>query len=162
MSRYEGRLRQANEILNCYAPHVTLERRKGRLWLQYRSPHGGRWECAKAAVLNSSGCSLGCNYGALSMGGTCAQATAQLVRWLRNDTRLPLDTWRYWNSPTVALGREHGPRMLDLLQASDYDDPRKTACVLCGNPRIGDWWSLDGVVGPCCDYRSGCRQGVAP
>lgn len=152
------RLEAANAVLVLYAPHVRLKRAAGRLWLCYED---GKWNCRKAAVLNRDGSSLACRYGALSMGGTCAQATAMLVRWMRGLRRVPLHAWEYWTSPTVLLGGGNGPAILAALRNSDYADPEQCACVHCGKvERCADWWSLDGVVGPCC-WGGRCRGGQA-
>ena len=154
------RIEKANEILHLYAPKVSMIERRGKLWLSRRNPDWPKGDALVCAILNSSGCSLKWRYDRLGFGGTCAQATAMLIRWVRDDTRLPLSAWRYWTSPTVLLAREHGPELIAALEASSYPDPLKTGCVLCGNSDIGDWWSLDGKQGPCCGWRDGCRQQV--
>ena len=90
-----------------------------------------------------------------SGGGTQMNSVAQLIRWVRDLPRLPLDSWEYWASETVRLCN---PETLAILKGSDYGD--KTSCVLCGSPKFQgglDWWSLNGVTGPSC--KSGhCQQ----
>src|SRR5579871_4486412 len=82
-------------------------------------------------------------------GGTGYQAIAQLIRYVRDLPRLPMETWEYWGSEKVNLCK---PRTLELLKSCDYGDPAKTKCILCGlfPMKSIDWWSLDGVTGPCC------------
>jgi hypothetical protein len=90
-------------------------------------------------------------------GGTGMQALAQLIRYVRDLPRLPLVTWEYWAGDTVQLAT---PRALEILRASDYGNPKKTCCVLCGDPHFKrglDWWSLDRVVGPAC-YGGNCQK----
>lgn len=83
-------------------------------------------------------------------GGTGMQAVAQMIRYVRDLPRLPLSCWLHWAGPTVQLA---SPRTLEILKASDYGNPQKTCCVLCGSIIFGylvDWWSVDGITGPCC------------
>lgn len=95
-------------------------------------------------------------------GGTATTALAQLVRWIKGRPVLPLSAWRYWGSDGVALLRQQGDNgaaAIEALQAAGYPDA--VPCVLC-RVALGssgfDWWSLNGVSGPCCGMRSGCRQ----
>ena len=149
-----ARLEAANRILALYA-EVRLECRKGRLWLVPDDPKLQ----AKAAVLNCPGNSLACRYGALGMGGTCAAATAQLVRWVRDLPRHPLRAWEWWCCETVGLGGGNREAILAAVRESDYADPEKTRCVLCKRQIVSlDWWSLDGVTGPCCLFGR-CPEG---
>ena len=90
-------------------------------------------------------------------GGTGMQALAQLIRYVRDLPRFPMKTWEYWASNAIALTNE---KTLFLLRTSDYEDPQKTCCVLCGTNEYKkglDWWSLDGVTGPCC-FGGLCRN----
>lgn len=95
-------------------------------------------------------------------GGTSQIALSQLVRWVRAKPVLPMPTWRYWGREGVYLFRDRAREVVAILEAADY--PEATPCVLCGMPLTGslDWWSLDGVTGPCCNMRSGCRQQREP
>jgi hypothetical protein len=152
----ERRIAAANEMLRIFSPELRLALRDSRIrviadWNDQDQP----------AILNGCGERLR-HTRKLGCGGTVSQAVGQLVRWIRGDTRLPRDTWEYWCGKTVYLAGERGPELLATLDASGYCEPEKTCCVLCGNPRIGDWWSLDKVVGPCCGWRSGCRQNRTP
>lgn len=92
-----------------------------------------------------------------SWGGTQSRAMAQLVRWWRGQTVLPMETWEYWASDTVKLCK---PETLTILREVGW--PEKVPCVLCGRtPPAGlDWWDLDKVSGPCCSFSNlnGCRQ----
>lgn len=91
-------------------------------------------------------------------GGTSCMALSQLIRWIQGKPVLQISTWRYWTGDRVGIGRERGPEILELLESAGY--PAITPCVLCGLELefAGDWWSLDGVSGPCCRYTEGCRQ----
>ncbi len=94
-------------------------------------------------------------------GGTATTALAQLVRWIQGRPVLPMRSWQHWMSETVLLGRERGPQILASLRNAGY--PESAPCVLCGRDVASssfDWWSLDGVSGPCCHYNdeAGCRQ----
>ena len=103
-----------------------------------------------SAQLRSDGSWPRYGYHQRPTGGTGFQAMAQLIRYIRDLTRLPLATWEYWGGTTVQLCM---PRTLELLRASDYGNKAKTCCVLCGSLEFNgglDWWSLDGVIGPCC------------
>lgn len=95
-------------------------------------------------------------------GGTMTTALAQLVRYAQGKPVLPLSTWEYWGTDTVALfrnrdGSDSGKEIIGILAASDY--PKVATCVLCGKSPIGrfDWWSLDGVSGPMCNYTEECK-----
>ena len=89
-------------------------------------------------------------------GGTAITALSQLIRWLKDMPVLPISTWRYWAGDKVKL---LPLSTVDIFEASGY--PREAKCVLCGTVLFGalDWWSLDGVSGPCCTMHDGCRQG---
>lgn len=155
------RVALANEILLLFVPHVRLELRGNRIWV---AATNREITTRRAAVLNSSGCSLACHHHALILGGTYAGAIAQLVRWVRNDYRYPLETWRYWCGETCKLGRDNGPEILRLLEASSYGDPSRTGCTQCGRPMEKDdglhwdWFSRKGeTIGMQCDW-GGCLE----
>ena len=152
------RIGAANEMLRIFHPEARLALKDGRIRVIRDSPP---YFHDQPAILSHCGDRLRHTY-KLACGGTVSQAIGQLVRWVRGETRLPRDTWEYWCGQTVWLARERGPELLAALDASGYCEADKTCCVLCGNPRIGDWWSLDGVTGPCCGWRSGCRQQRSP
>lgn len=86
-------------------------------------------------------------------------ALSQLIRWLRWQSVLSIETWRYWSSERVKLLPISA---VEMLAEAGY--PQESVCVLCGN-RVGggiDWWNLDGVSGPCCSWNSGCCQKGKP
>lgn len=91
-------------------------------------------------------------------GGTACTALAQLVRWIKGQPVLPLSTWRYWFGDKCQLARDRGDEGIRALIHAEYPDV--ALCVLCRQPITGgmDWWSLDGVTGPCCGWTTGCRQ----
>jgi hypothetical protein len=84
----------------------------------------------------------------LGMGGTEAMAVVQLYLWLLDRPRRPLHCWRHW----AAIGLGRGRDLIGALEASGYDDPAATCCVLCGAPSPSDWWARDAVIGPCCSF----------
>lgn len=88
-------------------------------------------------------------------GGTSCTALSQLVRWIQDKPVLPIESWRYWASETCRLLPMEA---VDELLRNGY--PEFANCVLCKNRIEGglDWWSLNRVTGPCCSWRSGCRQ----
>lgn len=148
------RIPVANRILQTFESGAKAEfvlSDAGRL--RIKTQHGSK----PATVANNSG-ALSCNYGQLGFGGTSAMAIGQLVRWIRNKTRLPVACWEYWASDTIKLCNDE---TVQLIEKSGYCDPKKTCCVLCGYEYTGDWWDLDGVVGPCCSMGR-CQQRKKP
>lgn len=90
-------------------------------------------------------------------GGTSCTALSQLVRWIQGRPVLPLSTWRYWCGPRVQLARDRGDALIARLVHAQY--PERAHCVLCGRLLESfDWWSLNKVSGPACNYTEGCRQ----
>lgn len=142
----QERVAAANAVLATFDNRTYENRqlrfdvRNGRLFIvsKYRTV---------GAVLTRMQNNLACRYGRLGMGGTEAAAVAQLILWLRDRPRVPLAWFTYQHGH--GLGTD---ATLALLQASGYNDPAKTCCILCGNPKPGDWWQRDGIVGPCCRY----------
>lgn len=149
------KLEAANEALQCFASDTHIERRHGG-WYVCWTTHNGRRESRRWITRGQDWYPVWSRHWA--HGGTCCIALSQLIRWLRDQPVLPLSSWRYWTGPKVALGRDDGPRVVEILRDAGY--PEYTPCVLCGNRIEGglDWWSLDGVSGPACSHRSGCRQ----
>ena len=144
------RIEEANAILATYQPGTRL----------YLKGHSLRmaWEpyFNYSASLRSQGDLPRYGDRHRPCGHTGMQALAQLIRYVRDLNRLPLITWEYWASETILLCNAE---TLRLLSKSDYGDPTKTCCVLCGTTEFAglDWWSLDGVTGPSCRY-GGCRR----
>lgn len=97
-------------------------------------------------------------------GGTACTALAQLVRWVQGKPVLPISSWEYWAGERCKLLRSGpGPgKVIEILRLNGY--PEQAHCVLCGIhlDRSFDWWSLNGVSGPCCDWTHGCRQKKVP
>ena len=147
-------IEKANEVLQTFASSLTFIQRRNRLCLKYEkqpwhSEAPSVTKIVEAQVAKHSG-ALCINYGRLGMGGTMAMAVGQLARWIRGQSRVPIAAWKYWASPTILLAGDNGDIMLRYIQESNYDDGKATKCVLCGANKCGDWWSLNGVVGPCC------------
>ncbi len=147
----EFRLCVGNKLLETFVPTVHL----------YNSPKGLRmaWgrenrpQCDYVARLRSDGSWPMYGYNQRPCGGTGFQAIGQVIRYVRDLSRLPKVTWEYWAGERIKLCT---PDTLFVLQNSDYANPAKTSCVLCGSDNWDknglDWWSLDGVVGPCCSH----------
>jgi hypothetical protein len=155
----DRRIAIANQVLDTFVPGVLL----------YQSNHAKRdlrmcWDVRKGkpkhdftAQLRGDGSWTRYGYNQRPTGGTGMQALAQLIRYVRDLNRLPLSTWEYWATNKVGLTNEH---TVELLKNSDYGDPKKTCCVLCGTTEFKkglDWWSLDGVTGPSC-FGGLCRK----
>jgi len=145
---HEEIIPRANDVLRTFQPRTVFYRsRHGRLWLE---------DTATGAAIYAStrSCSGGLAnaYYRMPFGGTGAAAIGQLARWIRGQTRVPLTAWRAWASDAVQLCNLYTVAQLSAL---GYDDPLRTCCVLCGcnTARVRDWWSRDGVVGPCCVMR---------
>lgn len=95
-------------------------------------------------------------------GGTCSTALSQLIRWVQGRPVMPLSSWRWWTGPQVRLGREQGPKILELLRAGGY--PETAVCVKCGKAiteRL-DWGNRGRVAGPICGNMTGCRHREEP
>jgi len=153
------RIAASNAVLAILTKNTSIHRVGGHIFVAWSN-----WGCAEKIVRRWQ-----CRgqdfypvwYRRWGHGGTCCTALAQLVRWSLGKTCLPLSTWKYWATPTVYLGRERGPEIVEILRAAGY--PESTPCVLCGRELSGslDWWSLKKVVGPCCSMHDikGCQQG---
>jgi hypothetical protein len=150
----EERIQVANSALTTFIPGCRLYQGEREL----RMTWGERKVWDFPSRLNSNGNQTEFGYRQRPTGGTGMQALAQLIRYARDLTRLPLSTFEYWSGDRVKLCK---PTTVEILAAGDYGDPKKTCCVLCGAIGfIGDWWSLDKVVGPCCSWSNpnGCKQ----
>lgn len=148
------KLETANRVLNTFACGARIEHRQGvggGFYVHWPNFRGGeyvkRWH-ARGQDFYPTWSSKWCG------GGTSCTALSQLIRWLRGEPVLPIGTWRHWGSERVKLV---SPDAIELLLAGGY--PEKTPCVLCGGEiKTMDWWSLNGVSGPCCGWDTGCRQ----
>ncbi|MGB0911052.1 MAG: hypothetical protein ACPGYT_11880 [Nitrospirales bacterium] len=142
-----GKLEAANKVLASFAK-AQLESRRGGVYVLF-SNKARRWQCVRGndhfAVWHRI----------YPGGGTSMTALSQLVRWIQGKPVFPLATWQYWASDSVKLGN---PDNCCVLEKAGY--PVVAPCVLCGEKLLKryDWWSLDGVSGPCCWYDAGCRQ----
>lgn len=137
----------------CLFGYVPVRGDRWRLYIYGSTVKAGK-RLRMPANLDTNRQSLGGRYGRLGMGDTQAMATGQLIRWIRGMPRVPIRTWRYWE--TVELAGDRSDYMLSLLLDSSYADDNATHCVLCDKPPIGlDWWCLGRVSGPCCGLRHG-------
>lgn len=150
------RLRSANAALQTFAPETRIERRRGGWWVC--------WTNYRGEQLSRRWMTRGQDFYPVwshlwGHGGTCCTALSQLVRWSAGRPVLPLASWLYWTGPVVKLARDKGQDLVDTLRSGGY--PEHVPCVLCGDIVTKmDWWSLDGVSGPCCAWTTGCRQKV--
>lgn len=162
-----GGLDTVNRIAGLIGPHAFERDTRGRLYvitfLQGSRPDSIR-TVRSAAYTMPTGIYPAFRYGQHGMGGTEAMAITQLIQWIRGEPRKPMSWWRYVCGPSVMLaGPEHHnpidrrPDLLAALQASTYTAGDATVCILCGHPDPHDWWSLDGIRGPCCFHR--CADG---
>lgn len=146
------------EASNCALITFTnsrIERRRGGWYVCWPSRDGEeisrRWCCKRGQDFYPVW------YSQWGQGGTAATALSQLIRWCAAKPVLSLTTWRYWASDRVQLLPEAS---VAILEKAGY--PNVARCVLCGEEIKSsvDWWSLLKVSGPCCSWRSGCRQGI--
>lgn len=155
----DTRIDAANEVLKSFAPGTSLRLESGYVvveWKNHRGPQSKRWMTRGQDFYPVWHQSWG-------HGGTASTALAQLVRWIQGKPVLPLATWQYWSGERCRLLRQ-GDSQTALQTLLDAGYPDKAACVLCGDTITGemDWWSLNGVTGPCCGMRSGCEQKGKP
>lgn len=152
---HDDRLKRANLVLEYFADGTWLSVSRGRIRVNWIRSDGSELSREWQARGNDFYPVWHNKWG---HGGTACTALSQLVRWVQGKPVLPLGSWRHWMSRTCYLGREHGPEAIEILRDGGY--PEQVPCVLCNNIIAGglDWWHLDGVSGPCCDCRSGCRQ----
>jgi hypothetical protein len=150
------RLEPANRVLACFAEETRLEIRNHRIWVVWQSYGGKTME--RQWLITRGNSFYPPWHNKWGHGGTATTAMSQLIRWVQDKPVLPMSSWHHWTSERVLLGRDRGPEMIRLLTEGGY--PQHVPCVLCGNQIVGglDWWSLDGVSGPCCHWSSGCRQ----
>ncbi len=149
-------LNAANKVLEIIAPTTRIVRKKYGWCVEWTGYYGVafsmRWQLKKGSS------DYPVWYHHWGHGGTCVQALSQLVRWLQCKPVLPLHVWRWWTGPGIAMGMDRGPEIVSILREAGY--PEQVNCVLCDQPISGglDWWNVEKVSGPCCDYMEGCRQ----
>lgn len=153
----DERIEICNRVLQCFAQETTLRLEStGHVIVCWTSSCG---EQIERRWMTRGQDFYPVWYKKWGHGGTASTALAQLVRWVRGMAVLPLATWRYWAGERCALLR-HGDanEAIAALGAAGY--PETAVCVLCRQTISGgmDWWSLDGVSGPCCSWTEGCRQ----
>jgi hypothetical protein len=141
-------IEEANKVLRTFAPYLRFISGP-RLWLRYYD-YRATVHSVKVEVAKNSGSLM--HYHKFGIGGTSAMAVGQLARWIRGQSRVPIAAWEYWASPTIMLGGDNRILMLQSIKESSYDDGKSTKCVLCGGDKCSDWWSLNGVIGPCCMF----------
>lgn len=153
--RLQDRIVVANKVLETFAHETQIcSRLTGRIAIEWTNSRGDkfsrRWQTRGQDFYPTWKNQWG-------HGGTACVALSQLVRWCRNLPILSIASWKYWASDTCRLFRNEGDTAIKLLLDAGY--PERVSCVLCGgSEHIGDWWSLDGVSGPCCSFTTGCRQ----
>ena len=151
---------EANKVLHIFDPTLSFVIINNKLCLEYKEfdykLHKYMQKTIGVQVSRHSG-SLCINYGRLGMGGTMAMAIGQLARWIRNQPRVPVSVWRRWAGDKIRLARDNGDLMLKYLTELGYDDNTSTKCILCGEDKCSDWWSLDNISGPCC-YLGRCQN----
>jgi hypothetical protein len=152
----ETRIQIANRMLESFAPGTWLRLESGYVLVE--------WKNRALATISKRWMTRGQDFYPVwnrqwTGGGTACTALSQLVRWVQGKPVLPASTWRYWAGEKCKLLR-HGNWEARLRELTDAGYPDVAKCVLCGNEISGgmDWWSLDGISGPCCSMRSGCRQ----
>lgn len=147
----EAKLKAANAVLAIIAHETRLELKGKRVIVEF--PYQGlikrQWQTRGQDFYPVW-------YSKFGSGGTVTTALSQLVRWIQGKPVLPMGTWRYWTGPVVAMGRENGPSIIEILAQAGY--PEQVNCVRCGEPVTAglDWWSLNGVSGPAHGWKQGC------
>ncbi len=156
MTKEEERIDAANRALQTFAPGTRIERRPGGWYVC--------WTGWKGKAFAKRWATRGQDFYPVwhdhwGHGGTASMALSQLVRWAQEKPVLPIGSWRYWASERIQLTNSE---TLEILRSAGY--PEEARCVLCGEVIAGgmDWWHLDGVTGPCCGMRSGCKQTGIP
>ena len=147
----QQRLATANAALQCFVPDTRLELRNGRVfvcWENYRGKPASRMWMTRGGSFYPMWSHKWAH------GGTCTIAMAQLVRWVRGLTVLPMTTWEYWVGERVGLagwrGKDKQEELLATLRNAGY--PLVSTCIFCGKSPIGrfDWYSYRGKEGTVC------------
>lgn len=148
------RLCVANKVLATFSTSRIERRNNGWFvcWPSHNGEMSRRWQCRGQDFYPTWSHKY-------TGGGTACTALSQLIRWMRYQPVLPISTWRYWASEKCKL---LPAAAAEELLSGGY--PHHVKCVLCHETIEGsmDWWSLNGVSGPCCGWTSGCRQKVCP
>lgn len=144
---------EANGVLRIFQPdfHFVKHHRLCLVW-----ERDGVYSTHAVRVSKHSG-ALNMSNWKLGLGGTSAMAMGQLARWVRGQSRVPVAAWEYWAGDMIKLAGDRGDELAVAIKQSSYGDDKKTCCVLCGADRCGDWYSFEGLVGPCCVF-SRCRK----
>lgn len=146
------KLEAANQVLRCFAPGARIERRIAGGW-------NVCWKDSRGKPIRKHWQTKGQDFYPVwswPHGGTATTALSQLIRFLQGRPVFGQPTWNYWRSERIQL-RVSDEALEALIQAG-Y--PNEIHCCLCDRHLTGqlDWWSLDGVSGPCCTHYEGCRQ----
>lgn len=152
----------ANKVFDLIDPRLSLFRQNNRLWLSHDRIDDPRLAIAARVNPHSGAIKRACvrlEFDS-STPGLMGMAFGQLVRWVRDETRVPLAAWQYWTNIPILLAGEDGGKLRRLLREGGYDDSAKCACVICGAIDPPDWCCLHGRIGPCCQY-SRCAGGLA-
>jgi len=148
----QARINVANAVLKTFAPRCEFFTEDGsQLFL--RTFHGSEVRISQVRIRKSHDWFQKRNV--WPYGGTSEQAAVQLINYIRDYPRLPIETWEYWAGHSIRLGSAETVR---LLRESDYSGP-KTRCVLCKSTTFSgglDWWD-HGPIGPCC-WNGNCRE----
>lgn len=153
MSRYdEKQVFIANKLLKLLQVDLTLYLRGNRLRGRSKAYTGKLWD----GEVRLSGMKNWIRHPPIS-GGTMNEVASQVVRWLRDMPRWPLPWWEYlWKRRLTS----HWDREAILKLVSENGVAGEDRCVVpgCGGSGTSDWWDLNGVSGPCCQWKK-C-QGV--
>lgn len=152
---FERRLETANQIMNGLDDGIKIwfsnepdNRYEQRIYFNFRYPDNRTGK--KLAILDSNQQNLGLRYMRYGFGGTQAYHIGQLIRFIQDRSRHSLDVMPYWT-----------PGERKILEAAGWNNPVKIACVLCGKiTQSKDWYSLNGISGPCCSMAVCSREGV--
>lgn len=152
-----GRLEAANKIMPIIGPADSrIEVVNNYLWVSWFSSWEGK-AIRKRWHMRSGSSWYPTWYNKWPAGGTSMVATAQLIRWIKDEPVYSLRAWRHWCSDSVKL-----LQLNDLKILEDAGYPKEMTCVLCDKAIAPgdafDWWDYDGKSGPCCYHGDGCRQ----
>lgn len=137
-----NRLSLVNQVLPTFEPGFHLEKRSTGFYLSWK-----HWKTKE--TISKRVCLEPNHYFTFDLptGGTCTNAIAMLVRYVRNQPVFPLETWRYWASDTILMWRDPVVRDRVLLLLEESDWPRNPHCIFCDRDLTGkmwDWYSWKG------------------